>query len=306
MIGRKSALKIAQAYEIEFYRSYETGLGSLYSSRSKEYALDYDRLYDFLYANDYQAWFCNMAQGVRGISRDRWQATRNLREFIMRLHTGETVVQGTQDWSWEQRAKLGQEYLRNLAEDLLDSRKHNQEHIEAMIRQLELDGYVYGNGRLLIPESQVLDVEEEVGVLEGLYAQLALSNRETAFHHLSLSESHFRDGNWDDSISNSRKFLECVLQEVAANHSQAAKAKELAQSTYERPARVRDYLEKEGLVETKEREALAAIYGLLSETGGHPYMAQEDQARLLRHLALTFSQFAMLRLEGSLPSQSNE
>jgi hypothetical protein len=46
------------------------------------------------------------------------------------------------------------------------------------------------------------------------------------------------------------------------------------------------------------KEALAKVYGLLSHTGGHPYMAQNDQARLLRHLALTFSQFAMLRLRG--------
>jgi hypothetical protein len=63
---------------------------------------------------------------------------------------------------------------------------------------------------------------------------------------------------------------------------------------------VRDYLERSGLLESKEKEALAKVYGPLSHTGGHPYMAQNDQARLLRHLALTFSQFAMLRLRGKL------
>ena len=36
----------------------------------------------------------------------------------------------------------------------------------------------------------------------------------------------------------------------------------------------------------------------MSDTGGHPYMAAKDQARLMRHLALTFSQFVLLRLEG--------
>jgi hypothetical protein len=218
----------------------------------------------------------------------------------MRLHTGETVAQATQEWSWEERAKLGQEYLRNLAEDLLATRKHDQKHIEAMLRQLELDGYLLRNGKLLIPESQVMDVEEEVGVLEGLYSRLTLENRETAFHHLSLSEDHFRDGHWEDSISNSRKFLECVLQEVTASHSKVIRTQDLSESTYKSPAKVRAYLEREGMVEKREQKALAAVYGLLSETGGHPYMAQEDQARLLRHLALTLSQFAMLRLEGAL------
>jgi hypothetical protein len=44
------------------------------------------------------------------------------------------------------------------------------------------------------------------------------------------------------------------------------------------------------------------VYGLLSHTGAHPYMAENDQARLLRHLALLFAHFAMLRLQGKLSS----
>jgi len=38
----------------------------------------------------------------------------------------------------------------------------------------------------------------------------------------------------------------------------------------------------------------------LSETGAHPYMAESDQARLLRQLSLTLSQFVLLRLEAAL------
>jgi hypothetical protein len=63
---------------------------------------------------------------------------------------------------------------------------------------------------------------------------------------------------------------------------------------------VRDYLERENLLEAKEKKALAEVYGLLSNTGGHPYIAEKDQARLMRHLALTFTQFILLRLQGSL------
>lgn len=46
---------------------------------------------------------------------------------------------------------------------------------------------------------------------------------------------------------------------------------------------MRDYLEQEALLERKEKDALAQVYGLLSETGAHPYIAKSDQARLLRH-----------------------
>jgi hypothetical protein len=54
------------------------------------------------------------------------------------------------------------------------------------------------------------------------------------------------------------------------------------------------------VLETKEKKAISEIYGLLSETGGHPYIAENDQARLSRNLALTISQFVMLRYEGVL------
>jgi hypothetical protein len=74
----------------------------------------------------------------------------------------------------------------------------------------------------------------------------------------------------------------------------------LSQSMYEKPVLVREYLENEGLLEKKETEAISKVYGLLSHTGNHPYMAERDQARLLRHLALTFSQFVILRLQGCM------
>lgn len=169
-----------------------------------------------------------------------------------------------------------------------------------LVKSLELDGYIYNNSRLLIPESDVLDIKEEKGVLENLFNLLGLQNKETIFHHLSLSEEHYINSKWDDSISNSRKFLEGVLQEVAAKHSANVKKIDITDSIYSKPVRVREYLEKERLMESKEVGTLASVYGLLSETGGHPYMAQNDQARLLRHLSLTFAQFVMLRLQGNL------
>jgi hypothetical protein len=55
-------------------------------------------------------------------------------------------------------------------------------------------------------------------------------------------------------------------------------------------------------LEKKEKDALSHVYGLLSETGGHPYVAQKDQARLMRHLSLTFCQFILIRLQGMFAS----
>lgn len=306
MISRKTAHIIGEVYAALF-REPRTGhrVGG-YPSSYTYYVVGVQKLYDFLYDNGYPAWFCNKARAIT-ISHD----TRPLKDFIMKLHTGETQYDATPDWSWEQRTQLGQKQLVDLARDILNychsdsasQRKQETSHgIETLTRALELDGYAYQNSRLLASEEEVLDTEEEAGILEKLFTSLGLGNKETAFHHLNLSEEHYMAQRWDDSISNSRKFLECVLQEVAAAHSLSRRNTRLLETVYSQPVQVRDYLEKEGLIETKEKKAIAEVYGLLSHTGSHPYMAQNDQARLLRHLALTLSQFVMLRLQGSLAS----
>lgn len=290
MISRKTAIILAEAYEVKF----------AWAQTAKGYAInDEDAVYDFLFEHEIPGWFCNIA-------RTASKTSRGLREAIMRLHTGETQYQVTQNWKWDDRLKLGQDCLRQLAEAMLaDGRESSNPYYRELIakvtdltRSLELDGFVFRNSRLLFSESDVLDVDRETGILENLYSKLALRDRETALHHLELSEEHYLAGKWDDSISNSRKFLECVLREVAVSHSLTARCKPLSESDLTRPVAVRDYLEEKGLLSEKEKEALAKVYGLLSETGSHPYIAENDQARLMRHLGLTFSQFVMLRLQG--------
>lgn len=294
MIGRKTAKALGEGYSVYFSHPVKfAGEWNDHVSR--------DELYDFLYANDYEAWFCNLAR--------KPERPRELMELIMKLHTGETLVDSTAQWSWDQREKLGQRYLHGLAEDFLNlydggMSEFRQKKVSSagtsLRNSLELDGYVRRDNRLMLPERDVINAEEEIEILEGLYISLGLANRETALHHLARSEETYVAGNWDDSISNGRKYLESVLREVAAIHSSTIRSKPIAKSTYESPGKIRKYLETEGLLEAREAKTLANTYGLLSSTGSHPYMARNDQARLLRHLALTWSQFAMLRLEGRL------
>lgn len=302
MISRKTARIIGEVYATIF-REYHS-VTTIYRTQNRYYSVDTKELYDFLYDNEYSGWFCNNARAIKGFSD-----TRPLKDFIMQLHTGETQYKATPNWTWEQRTQLGLTYLTNLAEDILNywhneyegyQKKDSAGIVEELKSSLELDGYIYQNSQLLASEEDILDVQEEVGILETLYTNLKLDNKEIAFHHLKLSEEHYISKRWDDAISNSRKFLECVLQEVANTYSIHMKSIRLSEGIYSQPFKVRDYLEQEGLIETKEKEAIKSIYSLLSHTGGHPYMAQNDQARLLRHLGLTISQFVMLRLQGSL------
>lgn len=295
MISRRTTFLIAELYT----RAFRELKGS-YDNRY--YRIDTEAVYDFLFVNDYPAWFCNIAKAAHG-----YYDTRPFTEFILKVHTGESLVSATLNWTWPQREKLGQQFLKELAEDIFKFwAQKKQEWLGREIadtlaksrQNLELDGYAFRGDTLLAPEEDVLDVKEETGVLQDLYRELRLPNEATVFHHLALSEEHYLAQRWDDSISNSRKFLEAVLQEVAAGHYSASLGAAIPEDVYSRPARVRDYLESGGLLESKEKQALSSVYGLLSETGGHPYMAQSEQARLLRHLALTLAQFALLRLQG--------
>lgn len=300
MIGRKSAIAIAELY-VSLFRQYHRPATS---SGHSYYTVAYDRLYDFLFAEGYDPWFCNLARQAHNS-----HSTRPLQDLIMQLHTGETPLQATPNWTWDQRQHLGQVYLHNLGEDILSYWVHQSaESIQAqtdslqknLLRHLELDGYVYTQDRLLAPEKDVIDTEQEASLLRTLYSSLGLASQDAAFRFLDLSEEHYLAQRWEDAISNSRKFLEAVLQEAATLYSQRRDGSPLGQSVYESPSSVREYLEQAMLLEKKEKEAIAKVYGLLSHTGSHPYMAQNDQARLLRNLALTFCQFVLLRLRGAL------
>src|SRR5260370_26198853 len=210
----------------------------------------------------------------------------------MKIQTGETLAPGTQNWTWPQREQLGQQYLRELAEAFLNwhdgqdtwYKNHYAEVVGEMRLSLENDGYVYAKGKLLAPEADVLDVTETAAVLELLYSELGLNNKDVALHCLKLSQDHWLSGKWDDCIANARRFLECVLQEIAAAHCLAKSGVAMPTKSYERPVEVRDYLERVGLLETKEKKALAEVYGLLSNTGSHPYGAQAHQARIFRQV----------------------
>lgn len=299
MISRKTSIALAEIYADVFKDSVMPGF--LSANDKRFITTDSDKLFDFLYSEDYEAWFCNLIRKQKEVV-----GTRPLKDFIMKLQTGESLTTAANGWSWEDRERLGQKYLQDLAEDILIfidgmedyARRPHKKSRENLIRLLELDGYLFTDSKLLVPDEGVLNVEEEMSVLQEIYSSLGLAEKETAFHHLNLSQEHYLDGKWDDSISNSRKFLECVLQEVAAAHHLKSKDRNLALSKYKSPYKVRDYLQESTLLAKKEKEAIAKIYGVLSETGGHPYMAERDQARLLRNLSLTLSQFVMLRYRG--------
>lgn len=301
MISRKSTKIVSEIYSSEFQK--HNTYSDIYGNRHTSSEYDGDKLYDFLYENNYDSWILNAIKEFKSYDK------RALKEFIMKLHTGESTVYLTPDWDWEQRQKLGQNIIKDLAEDILKfifSLSMYSTEVMSLAKQLvsvlELDGYLFKDNILYFSESSIIDIEETHAVLSKLINDIGLKNKDIIEHHLNLSEEHYINNKWDDSIANSRKFLESILQEVAAKHCLLNTKVEISHSIYDKPYKVRDYLEEASLIEKKEKATIAENYGLLSKTGGHPYIAEKDQARLLRHISLTFSEFILLRLQGYIKS----
>ncbi len=288
MISRRTTRLLAEAYQFRFTYSW-----------FDMQRFDAPGFYDFLFEHEYPAWFCSKARSINN--------PREGKELIMGLHTGETQQRADPNWTSEKGQQLGQQFLRDLAEDLLQDfpnianwrGRRFEEYVAALEKldsSLELDGYLFHDDRLLDPDTDAIDSREEAGILDSLYSSLGLPHHDIFINHLKLSVDHYIDHKYGDSISNSRHFLEIVLREVANAISLQRHGTPLASADYERPVKVREFLEGENFLTTDEVMTVAKIYRLISNTGGHPNLSQNDEARFARQLALIVAQYMLIRL----------
>jgi len=301
MISRKSARLITDIYLLTFSVPKENTV--LYSTTYYR-ALKARELYEFFYERDYNIWFLGIIEKYDGMYYGAF------RKLLLGLQTGESLRRG-EELTSEDCQTFGQAYLVLLAQDIIkeyESRitqygsfsagSDERKLVRALKIQLEIDGFIYKDGRLYYSESSVIDEKVEQEYLEELFLTLKLADIATLQHHLNGSEEHYRNGKYDDSISNSRKVLDVVLTQVASGVYAKVNGKSIPPEMSKNATDIRNFLERQNLVSKVEREALDKNYGALSTTGGHPYIAEKDQARLMRHLALTFSQFVLLRYQG--------
>ena len=279
-LSRRTILTLARVVQSAFSSTRQAA----YSSRLETiFEVDDGALTDFLFEAEIDDGIANGLTLARG--------PRALQEFIMVASVNE--ISG---------APGGTPFTLKLAEAVLRAGEHDQVRfvpIELGLLQgfLELDGYVFRDRRLLPQDKgNVIDVEQAQDLITQLYVELKFS-ADVMKHHLKNSEELFLAGKWDLSIGECRKVLEETLTQVALAFATKV-GPPLTDADRRRPAWQREYLEKQGVLEKEERRAYDGAYGLLSHTGGHPYIAEPDQARLLRQVALTYTQFVLLQWQG--------
>ena len=80
MISRRTTVVLSEVYSNSFYSSYQQKSFSSYSVHT-EYRVDVERLYDFVFVNDYPGWFCNLIKSTRNSGRRQEIATRTLKKI---------------------------------------------------------------------------------------------------------------------------------------------------------------------------------------------------------------------------------
>jgi hypothetical protein len=303
LISRRCANRIAEAY----YRQFSsTKLIKTMNGERSEDTVYVDELYDLLYDHDFPERLLN---DVKRLNR-HWG--RALKEFYLDFYLGKPLfVPGLYpgDYNREEAEQICQAWLVKLAEILLVLRQEHPEQlrnpavndgIEHMKAQLELEGFIYRNKTIVREEAAVINEPAEQDYLSSLIDALPFSDGDLIKHHLQLSEDHYINGRWDDSIANARKFLETISSQTADAISVKLDSRHLSPEMLKNITDIRDFLQRKGIIDASEKDGLKTTYALLSSTGGHPYIARQDQARLMRHLALTFCQLILIRYEGFL------
>jgi hypothetical protein len=275
MISRKTTSTLAMIFEHEFTEYGDYGRSSLS-----------DTVYTFFYEGNYEKSILNEIKGLI--------TPQELKSYIQEVQIKDVT-------------ESGQRLLQKMAEDIINFYLENpqfvktpKEYINRLVHQLQLDGYIYKNRRLLPIENSVINQQTEQTYLEVLIDSLSLSDSKLIKHHLNLSEEHYSTGKWGDCISNSRNALEAILRQIADAIHVKKNGTNLSQKIYTKAVDVRIYLETEKFFDKRETNTVIAVHGLLSNTGSHPNMAEKDEARLMRNLALSLSQYALITYEGFL------
>lgn len=160
-------------------------------------------------------------------------------------------------------------------------------------RELELEGYLWRDGRLLRLEENVLDPEEEGDALTRLYLELGLPHHEQVLQDVEACHEHYVEGRWGDCLKHARDVYETVTLETVRHLDPNVGNRRL------QPREVRDRLLRLQVLSRDEKAFTDNMYFLLC-AGGHPNQLEQVTARIRRLQALAETHMILLKLEARL------
>lgn len=139
---------------------------------------------------------------------------------------------------------------------------------------------------------------------EGLRDRLArtLPRPERALHFLSRFEVHRSAGNWSEAILTCRQLFEVTFLEFAEHHARG-KGVALAPSETKSAAAIRNYLEREGVLDSYIKDQVASLHSFQSARGAHVHVASKDDAKIMTAVMLPLLECVLDRFERSAKRQ---
>jgi hypothetical protein len=167
---------------------------------------------------------------------------------------------------------------------------------DEVIASLREDGFDFIGGKVIPAEIKAVDLKTEDAYLIALIRTIALPNMEEIQHHHDESEKAFADGRWGSASSEARNSLIATLRglrEVATTRGQIP--------PYKQPGKDGPLIEDFraiGLFTDAEKNAVMHVWVLLSHSGPHVGIKEQDTARLSRLLAIGMTEWIALKFEG--------
>lgn len=140
------------------------------------------------------------------------------------------------------------------------------------------------------------DVDEKASIIKSKFKNFKLGQKEEFEQFYNDMNEHFENSKWSDSIHNSRKLYEIVLNECAKYYSiNILKDGKIDGS--EKPVQIREYLENNNFFSEDEANIVRYYYKYISNIGSHSKMALQEQADFSRVMSINTMLYALNRLE---------
>lgn len=211
-----------------------------------------------------------------------------LKKNILNLHTGYFYNRDR----YFQFTEMGQKDIKMLAVGILYN-KLQPESLGTLENLLRIDGYIYEKERLYEINT---DVDDKANIIKSKFKKFGFDKEEEFNTFYANMNEHFENSKWEDSIHNSRKLYELVLEECAKYYSKNI-AKDGVDFSKAKAVNIRIYLEEKNFFSEDETNIIHYYYKYLSNIGSHPKLALEEQADFSRVMSINTILYAMNRLE---------
>jgi hypothetical protein len=168
-------------------------------------------------------------------------------------------------------------------------------HMDELLASLKLDGYELIAGKLTPVAIPGIDLQAEEDYLLSKIRRIGPANLEEIRHHYDEAVKTFVNRNWGPSSSENRNFFIALLRGLRELATKRGGVPAFNQAGKDGPL-INDF-QTIGLLTEQEKDAVLKVWVLLSHSGPHVGIKEEESALLGRILVLGMTRWVYLKFE---------